>query len=319
MTSRLGGMKPAILFAVLIVSSGLAHGAISACVTTNQPAPSGFTGGNGQVQGQQLSTLPSATPSSVPASSTGCQSVELNYSNFSVANINTGTVLNPGAVSVCDGNTVTSNCNFTISYSGSPTVTPTMSDVLIEGTGTNGGVTLSDPGTTTPNQPFGGFAVAPNPWLIEGKNAVEASGVTYTLNVDPSAGIGITQLSLTATVFSHSSGGGGSNSVTFLEVCPNTPTFTEGCAGEMLLENGIINGHNFSNTATLTTGVFPAATTFGVRQVIFLTTANGEGSDAGMTNLFFDIPGEVSPEPSTWAMMFGGIAGLGLLHRRRRS
>jgi hypothetical protein len=243
--------------------------------------------------------------------------VNLNYSNFTVANINSGTVLNTGGANgTCNGTTINTNCSFTITYTGSPTVTPLNSDVLIEGA-SGGGITLNDPGTTSTNNPFGGFAAAPNPWLVTAKNGVEASAVDYTLNVDPSSGISLNQLSLTATVFSHSSASGGSQAVTFLEVCPGVATFSEGCTGEMLLMNGIITGHNFSQTATLSTSIFTPTNVFGIQQVILLTTGGSTGSDAGLTNILFGTPGVVTPEPGTVGTIGTGILAVGLLYARR--
>jgi hypothetical protein len=152
-------------------------------------------------------------------------------------------------------------------------------------------------------------------WCVSGKSQSLSSTVTYELSTIDAAAT-ISQFDLTGTLHSHANSTG---AVVFLEICPNATVFSQGCSGYQVAQLGQINGHNITLVNVSALLLFAAVNKVAVRETVYLTTANGTGSDAEV-NGFDAIPTTPAsaPEPATLGMVGLALAGLGALRFRKR-
>ncbi|GEM_PF-2412770 len=101
----------------------------------------------------------------------------------------------------------------------------------------------------------------------------------------------------------------------FLEVCPGTLTFSQGCAGYQVLEAGI-NNSNIGSVSFEIVASFGATNEVASRETVLLSTVNDrQDSWAAMGNL--DLID--APEPATMALTGGALLMLGALRFRKRA
>jgi hypothetical protein len=259
---------------------------------------------------------PSYSPTSL---TTGCTTTDLQFTNFSVGSLQSG-------LAVINGVTIAPNSAGVVSptsqqiFAGNFAGDGLRFNSLLPGGTTSGtapNLTLGTQGACTSNSGDQGFCV-------QGAHVAVNSTTTYTITIE-SGFQGI--LGLAGTAVSHSSGGGsgsgGATAVTFREICIGTSTFTTDvngtstCSGTyFVMQGGAING-NFNTLPydkAVVVGNLAVGTQIAIRDTVYLTTDNGNGSFAYL--LPFDFLD--SPEPATFGLMGSALAGLIALGYRRR-
>jgi len=228
-----------------------------------------------------LATIP-VTPTN------GCNAGSIQFSNF-VA----GVVSAPTTIL---GTTVVANAW------GAP---PTTSTIDLNGLGN--GIQLRTPGTCDSNTATAGT------YCVQGANQSMSATLTYSMHATAAA---ISTMSLSGTVVSHSSGGGGATAAVFREMCLGTSTFScvAGDANYVAISIGAVQGQFQTLSQSASTTFQTAVTDIAVRDTVFLQTQNGNGSFAEVT--IFDV-GSV-PEPATLSMVGIALAVLGALRFRKR-
>lgn len=135
-------------------------------------------------------------------------------------------------------------------------------------------------------------------FCVSGKNQSLSSTISYELStIDLTASI--SSITLTGTL-SHNAQG---TPVLFLEICPNATLFGQGCGGYQVAE--------LLNTGAVSL-LFAGVNKVAVRETVYLTTANGTGSNAAVT------VDAIVPEPATLSMVGLALVGLGALRFRKR-
>jgi hypothetical protein len=260
------------------------------------------------------------TPSYSPTSATvGCTTTDLQFTNFTVGSLTSGAAIINGVPIAVNSAGVTSPTSQQI-FAGNFAGDGLRFDSLLPGGTTSGtapDLTLATQGVCKSNSGNQGYCV-------QGAQVRMNSTVTYTITIE-SGFQGI--LGLSGTAVSHSSGGGsgvgGATAVTFREICIGTSTFTTDangtstCSGTYFsLQGGAING-NFNTidfNKSVAVGLLAPGTLIAVRDTVYLTSDNGNGSFAYL--LPFDFLD--SPEPATFGLMGSALAGLIALGYRRR-
>ena len=160
-------------------------------------------------------------------------------------------------------------------------------------------------------------------WCVNGANQVTISTVTFVATFNSE----VDNIGASDVVHVHSSGGGstaqGGTAFFFLEVCPGTTVFSQGCANYGAFKEGVTNAKNqdvsFTDVIPFAGGLCIAATnnnqcTYAIRETIYLQTFNGAGSYAsiGPADLV------LSPEPGTFGLIGLSLVLLGFIRRKRR-
>jgi len=287
-------MKLGLMLATALLVCVPSYGAYSSCLTTTA-----------------LSTFGNTTTGDP---TTGCQFVDATFSTFQVPQAASGAHTLPDPYIVPDVN----NFPATITLAANTVATPTAAQIFVVESPTNPGrVQFSSPGPGKAKDVDTNFCTASGGsqgWCIQGANQTLVSSITYVGNfTNPISIIG-----LSGAAISHSSGGAGATAVVFREFCTGQAVFDHTgatCTQYGILQGGTING-NF-NTLPFLASVLLNTPTSGVisfRDTIYLQTDNGTGSFAAVNP--FDL--FTTPEPSTFLLFSGLLAGLGFAKFRRK-
>ena len=218
----------------------------------------------------------------------GCSLGGVTFSNFSVGTT-TNTIVGPL-------NTVTPGPNTVVLPDGT----------TITAAAAGGGLDMTT-GSPLPPCTTGSFCVT-------GKNQSLTSTITYEVATNnPNATINLAVLF--GTLHSHANT---TSAAIYMEICPGGVAFSQGCSGYQVTQLGTINGANISITNGTTSLSFGATNTLWIRNTVYLTTNNGAGSDAEVTDFGMSDFAVTTPEPATYAMVGLALAGLGLIKFRRK-
>ncbi|XHR31172.1 MAG: autotransporter-associated beta strand repeat-containing protein [Chthoniobacteraceae bacterium] len=204
---------------------------------------------------------------------------------------NTGNTISTGTLSVASGGTLNNN--------GAITAAVGISGVL-SGTGTiTGNVFILNGGTLTPGNSAGTTTVNGNLSVADGaKVSLEFNSLSSFDKIVVNGGVSLSS-SLTLTL-----------SDTFLSECA---ALTSGTTLVLLENDGTdaVTGVYSSISYVTTSGTFAVSgTAFTVGSTIYdISYTGGDGNDVTLT---------VVPEPSTWAMLAGGVGLLASFQRCRR-
>jgi len=231
-----------------------------------------------------------------PDPATGCQVLNVQFSNFMVGT-DAGATIN--------GLTLGAN---TVPLPGTDNV------LLTTALSPFAGIELSPSPANLPNgKGFCKSNSGPGGWCIQGANQSLASSVTFQMVAVN--GISISSLDILSSVDVHASGSGvllGASALVFQEVCPNTTVFSQGCAGYQVVQVGLFNAKN-QNLVSSGFSSFAPTMEVAVRDTVYLFTNAGTGSFADVDA--FDI---LTPEPATFGLVGLALAGLGALRIRKR-
>jgi hypothetical protein len=248
--------------------------------------------------GGPISTYPD------PPTGNGCQSGNIQFSNFNVAPI-TGSSYNVGS------GTYIIPVNTWASDALAPDI------ILSNGTSAPDSIhmTTAAPGIPHTSTACDSNGFTPNAWCVQGNGTNQAVQITY---LETAASGNISLMSLSAMVTTHSSGSGstaGGTALVIREFCPGATTFAQGCTNYGYMEAGLVNGKFqqdvlFSQLVDLGAN---SSSNVAVRDTIWLASFNGAGSFA-----YISYIDGVTPEPATYGMVGLALAGLGALRFRKR-
>jgi hypothetical protein len=231
-----------------------------------------------------------------PDPATGCQVLNVQFSNFAVGtdagDTIAGHLLGPNTVPL-----------------------PGPANVLLTtALGSFAGIELSPSPANLPNgKGFCKSNSGSSGWCIQGANMSLASSVTFQMVAVN--GISMSSLDLLAGVDVHASGSGlslGASALVFQEICPGVLVFSQGCTGYQAVQVGLFNSNNQHLDASGFSSFAPT-TEIAVRETVYLFTHGGEGSFADVDA--FDV---LTPEPATFGLVGLALAGLGALRIRKR-
>ena len=161
-------------------------------------------------------------------------------------------------------------------------------------------------------------------WCVNGATQYLVSTITFEISTT-SVGTTIYNIGIDGGVRVHSSGGGGTGGATavvFREFCTQaiaaSDNWANNCGGTYgSMQGGVINGKNQDLAYSVSQGIAGGTQQLWIRDTIYMSTDNGEGSWASVTQ--YDTTLSTIPEPGTLSLLALGAGMLGLVYLRRRS